>query len=398
MHTAIVPPIEETRVDIILQIWKLVNEKYPLFVERGTHWEDVKLKYLRGIKAISSYDGLYKYIDRMLIELKDPHTRIVWSPWFHKAFYPLVLVNIDDDLHIAFRMTANSRLTAGMKILKVNGTPIEIIRDTIYAQFPFVSVSLRKATLINELMCGEFGDAIEITATDGHRVETEVLVKQDISSFVQGHRTEGIPSGIRIPPCLTKTFEDIGYIKIFAFKHKNIVQEFLKTLNDCGDITSLIVDVRGNQGGLITEAINLTSLFVTEERVLGYRANKKGDCEVIQVKPLSGLQQTFKNVVVLCDEFTMSSCEFIFVNALKGSSKKIQVVGSQTAGLVHEATIFPLFDGTKLQVTTFKYLSPDGAVMNEVGIQPDVEVHNTVGLLTKRQDDQLDYAIKLCRD
>ena len=135
---------------------------------------------------------------------------------------------------------------------------------------------------------------------------------------------------------------------------------------------------------------------MTEEKTLGYRMNKEGDCEIIRVKPLSGLQKTFKNVIVLFDEFTMSSCEFIFVNALKGS-EKIQVVGNQTAGLVHEATIFPLFDGTKLQVTTFKYLSHDGTVMNEVGIQPDIEVHNTVTLLTKRQDDQLNYAVKLCR-
>ncbi|GAB6275312.1 MAG: hypothetical protein STSR0004_21770 [Peptococcaceae bacterium] len=128
--------------------------------------------------------------------------------------------------------------------------------------------------------------------------------------------------------------------------------------------------------------------------------NKEGDCEIIRVKPLPGLQKTFKNVIVLCvlcDEFTMSSCEFIFVNALKGS-KKIRVVENQTAGLVHEATIFTLFDGTKLQVTTFKYLSHDGTVIKEVGIQPDVEVHNTVSLLTKRQDDQLNYAVKLCRD
>jgi carboxyl-terminal processing protease len=397
MHIIKTPPLEETRFDIILQIWKLVNEKYPLFAEREINWEDIKLKYLHGIKSISSYDSLYKYIDRMLIELKDPHTRIVGSPWFQKSIYPLVLVSIDDALYIASKLNANYKLTTGMKILEVNGRPIEVIQDIIYAQFPFTSLSMRKATLINELMCGEFGDAIEITATDGQTVNTEVLAKQDISSIVQKHATEGIPSAIKIPPCLAKTFEDIGYIKIFAFKHKNIVQEFLKTLNECGDITSLIVDVRGNSGGLITEAVNLTSMFMTEEKTLGYRMNKDGDCEIIRVKPLPGLQKTFKNVIVLCDEFTMSSCEFIFVNALKGS-EKIQVVGNQTAGLVHEATIFPLFDGTKLQVTTFKYLSHDGTVMNEVGIQPDIEVHNTVSLLTKRQDDQLNYAVKLCRD
>ncbi len=398
MHIVEIPPVEEARIDIILQIWKLVNEKYPLFAERGVDWETIKYKYLQDIETISSYGSLYKYIDRMLLELKDPHTRILVSPWFQKSFYPLVLVNIDDGLYIPFRLNKTSKLTAGMKILKVNGTPIGTIRDAIYTQFPFTSLSMRKAVLINELMRGDFGDAIEITATDGNIIKTEVIAKQDIISFSQEQAKEGITPEVKLPQCLAKAYADIGYIKIFAFKHKSIVHDFLKALGECGDITSLIVDVRGNQGGLINETINMTSLFMTEERLLGYRVNNESICEEIRVRPLPGIQQSLKNIVVLCDEFTTSSAEFIFIRALKGSSKKIRVVGKQTAGSTHEATIFPLFDGTKLQVTTFKYLAADRSIMNEVGIEPDVEVHNTVDLLTKQQDDQLEYAIKLCHD
>lgn len=395
MQVTKISPVEEIRVDIISQIWKIVHEKYPLFTERDIDWENIKLKYLRGIKTVTSYENLYKYIDRMLIELKDPHTRIITSPWFQKSIYPLVLVNIDDDLYIPFCLNANSKLKAGMKIIKVNHMPIEVIRETIYEQFPFKSASVRKAALIKELMSGDFGNTIEITATDGYTYETEVLAKKE-ASFISQDTNKLTPSSIKISPCLAKTFSDIGYIKIFTFKHKNIFQDFLKTLSGCGNIKSLIIDVRGNQGGLINETSNVTSLFVSEERLLGYRVNKKGDCEAIRVKPLPSIRQSFNKIIVLCDESTMSSAEFIFVSALKGSSKNIQVVGNQTAGLVHEATIFPLFDGTKLQVTTFKYLDINGRVRDEVGIEPDVEVHNSVNLLTKRQDDQLNHALKLC--
>ena len=103
-----------------------------------------------------------------------------------------------------------------------------------------------------------------------------------------------------------------------------------------------------------------------------------------------------EKIIVLCDEFTMSSAEFIFLEALLKDKKRIYTIGKQTGGLAHGASLFTLFDGTKIQITTFKYLNTNMEVVQETGIVPDVEVENDIEEMVLGEDQQLKYAIKLC--
>ena len=64
--------------------------------------------------------------------------------------------------------------------------------------------------------------------------------------------------------------------------------------------------------------------------------------------------------------------------------------------MAHGASLFTLFDGTKIQITTFKYLNTNMEVVQETGIVPDVEVENDIEEMVLGEDQQLKYAIKLC--
>ncbi|PIU27745.1 MAG: hypothetical protein COW32_06205 [Candidatus Aquicultor secundus] len=404
MSTINALPIEKTRIEIFEQIWDLVYKKYPLFKERDVDWFDIKNKYSGRIIGIDSYDRLYRCIDDMLLELKDPHTRILSSPWFKPMIYPFLVMAINDDCYISHILAESSELAPGMKILSVNGILIEDLKRTICNKFLFSSKNMQTVAFVNELMGGDLGDSVEIEATDGQNVVVGRLAKQDIGVItgVNLDSDDSLSNDYKreiLKPCLVKIFDHgVGYIKILSFRYEGVVKTFKAALEQCRKASSLIIDVRGNHGGLIAETVRIASIFTPRNKIIGYRLAKQGEREKILVEPERDIDHDFRRIMLLCDESTMSSSEFIFLNALKGVDERIKLVGRQTAGLAHEATIYTLFDGTKLQITTFKYLTPEGRVMEEAGILPDLEVLNSVVLITKQEDAQLDRAIELCRN
>lgn len=400
MSTATLPPIDEIYFDVITNIWQLVEDKYPLFEEREVDWHKMRRKYLNSVNNISSYEILYKHVDRMLAELKDPHTRMLSSPSFMNSFFPFLITNINDEFYFSIIFPElDTRLKVGMRIIAINGAPIETLLESIYARFRYKSESIRKSALINALLSGDFGETVEVTATNGAETINELLMSQGLGSLNgQNIEMRRKIAAKRMRPCLAKVYGDVGYIKILTFRQKEIVDNFLACIEECGKCSSLVIDLRSNSGGFVEQTKQIASLFMVDDKITGYRADKAGRCDTLLVKASPNKLPQFKKLIVLCDEHTASSSEYIFLSALKNADIRISVVGVRTAGLAHEATIFSLFDGSRVQVTTHKYFTPDGLVMDEIGIDPDIKIKNTIKFITEKKDDQLECALQLCRE
>jgi carboxyl-terminal processing protease len=138
--------------------------------------------------------------------------------------------------------------------------------------------------------------------------------------------------------------------------------------------TSLIVDVRNNPGGLLRQAVSVTSQFLTDGYVL-QQEDADGNRQVFPVK--EGGIATDIPLVVLINRGSASSSE-IFAGALQDHGRAV-VVGETTFGTGTVLQPFRLDDGSTLMLGTSQWLTANGRLIRKQGIQPDVEVELAIG-------------------
>lgn len=132
---------------------------------------------------------------------------------------------------------------------------------------------------------------------------------------------------------------------------------------------ALIVDVRNNPGGLLEQAISVTSQFLEEGNVL-LEEDAQGERTAYAVE--EGGVATDLPLVVLINPGSASSSE-IFAGAIQDHNRG-EIVGETTFGTGTVLQPFPLVDGSALLLGTKQWLTPDGRLIRKQGIEPDVEV------------------------
>jgi|TARA_B100000315_G_scaffold189115_1_gene178955 carboxyl-terminal processing protease len=164
--------------------------------------------------------------------------------------------------------------------------------------------------------------------------------------------------------------DDIAYIRIsqFAERTDEDLEAVLVTMAEEA-AAGIILDLRHNPGGLLDTVINVTSHFLEEGVVLVIRDNK-GNEEVIEVNPQE--VTTELRVVVLVDSASASGSEVV-AGALQDHDRAI-ISGSTTFGKGSVNVLMELGDGAGLFITTSRWLTPDGHLIEGQGITPDYEL------------------------
>lgn len=179
---------------------------------------------------------------------------------------------------------------------------------------------------------------------------------------------------------------DIGYIELLAFdegattKFKEELEELKKK-----NITSLIIDLRDNGGGLVTEAVSLSEVFVPMGKTIlkSYDKNEKE-----KITKSASVSTEKMNVVVLVNENSASATE-IFAAAMQ-DNKTGTIVGTTTFGKGVMQEVQPLKIGGAIKITIEEFKTPNGNNIHGVGIKPDIEVEND----DEKEDKQLQKAIE----
>jgi len=136
----------------------------------------------------------------------------------------------------------------------------------------------------------------------------------------------------------------------------------------------LIIDVRNNPGGLLEQAVKVTSQFLKDGNVL-LQEDAQGNRETFPVK--AGGIATDIPIVVLINRGSASAAE-IFAGAIQ-DHKRGAVLGETTFGTGTVLQPFELDDGSGLLLGTSQWLTPNGRLIRKQGIEPDVEVELPVG-------------------
>lgn len=178
---------------------------------------------------------------------------------------------------------------------------------------------------------------------------------------------------IKVRSVVSKLYQnDIGYIKIRNFS-KNTSSDLDKALDELRGkgITKLILDVRNNPGGLLNQAVEVTDRFLNKENLIVYTKGRS-DEQNMRFTSHDKVAGVSYPLIVLVNGGSASASEIV-AGALQDLNRAI-VLGTQTFGKGSVQTIIPLSDGSGLRLTTARYYTPSGRVIQENGIEPDIIV------------------------
>ena len=223
-----------------------------------------------------------------------------------------------------------------------------------------------------------------VKGEEGTTVDLEILRENEIINKTIERKK------IKINHINSEILENnIGYIQILAFD-SGCSEEFETKLKELLDknIKSLIIDLRYNGGGIVTEAINISELFLPKDKKIMIQVDKTGKEEVINSKEEPVVNSNL-DIIVLANENSASASE-IFIGALKDNNIA-KVVGTKTYGKGVMQEVTPLQSGGALKLTIEEFLTPNGDKINKKGIEPDIEVKENEDT---EVDEQLQKAIE----
>ncbi len=246
----------------------------------------------------------------------------------------------------------NAGIKAGDNIIKVNG---ESTRD----------MGLYDAV---SKMRGQKGTSVVITIMrEGWKGTKDFTIVRDV---------------IKVRGVKSKVIEDnIGYVKLSQFQERTAddLEAALSKLEK-QNITSLILDLRNNPGGLLNSAVDVSSQFLPAGKVVVSIKGRSGEkAEYLTEDSWVSEQQGNKTkmfsaipMIVLVNQGSASASEIV-AGALKDWNRAV-ILGVQTFGKGSVQSVVPLSDGSGLKLTTARYYTPKGISIQSTGITPDIIV------------------------
>ena len=175
---------------------------------------------------------------------------------------------------------------------------------------------------------------------------------------------------IEVPPISAHMIElrkrDVAYLRVFSFPSgvAQSLEEATSRLVEMG-AEAAIIDLRDNPGGLLSEAVETTSIFLED----GLVCRTDGLHEEAHLYDVTGFATHPELPLVVLVDYGSASAAEIVAGAF-ADNERATLVGERTFGKASVQTVAPLRDGGALKLTTAKYLTPAGADITSVGISP----------------------------
>ena len=217
-----------------------------------------------------------------------------------------------------------------------------------------VDMNLKEAI---DIMRGEVGTSITITIIRGSEEPFDVeLIRDTIKMASVKHRV----------------LNDVGVLRVSTFNEQTTsgLKESIQELEESENPPiGYVLDLRNNPGGLLTESVSVSDVFLEEGEIVSIRGREKKDVQVYSAKKGDLINQ--KPLVVLINEGSASASEIV-AGALQDHDRAV-IMGMKSFGKGSVQTIVPIDSGA-IRLTIAKYYTPSGDSIQAVGIEPDVVV------------------------
>jgi len=165
---------------------------------------------------------------------------------------------------------------------------------------------------------------------------------------------------------------EIAYVRISNFQRKTSrdLSQALEKLEKGRDLKGLVLDLRNNPGGLLSQAIDVADLFLDSGIIVSTKG--RNPSQNMEVTAKQNKKTRNYPMIVLVNGGSASAAEIV-AGALQ-DNKKALILGTKTFGKGSVQTILPLSDGSGLRLTTAKYYTPAGKSIQLSGINPDIHL------------------------
>lgn len=346
--------------------WKIIRDNYfdaELNAQAWARWKD----HYHG--KIKTDEDAKVAIDTMLASLNDPY-----SKYMTKEEY------LEQNNSINSKITGigvNISSVAG-KIHIVNvmeGTPAQfanLLPNDIIFSIDGKEVNGMSLADVANLVRGPENSFVNITVLRNKDKLTKRVMRKEI-------KIKTVKSSV--------VDKNIGYIQITSFIGSTTPNEFLEALEKTKNTDGLILDLRGNTGGLLPNAIFIANLFIPKGNIVSIVGRNGYKYDIRAQDTEFGID---KPTVVLVDGGSASASE-ILSGALKDYNKA-KLLGTKTYGKGMVQKIIPMPNETGLNLTIAKYLTPKGTDINKKGISPDIKVEFSIKDVKNNNDAQLQAA------
>lgn len=357
---------EQVDMATFWRTWNILNEK---FVSASS------------TKIVSDQDKLYGAISGMVESLGDPYT-VFLTPQEKTKF--------DESIEGTF-----------------DGVGMEVgIRDEVLTvvsplkNSPAEKAGIEKGDIIISI---DGKDSLNMKVEEavslirGPRGTTVLikLLKKDVKEPVE---IKVVRDKIIVPTLETEMINDVFVIKLYSFganaraEFKDAMLQFSKSKK-----TKLILDMRGNPGGYLDAAVDISSWFLPSGKaIVTEDFGGKGEQKVFRSKGYPLIDLSKLKMVVLIDEGSASASEIV-AGALS-EHDVAQLVGTKSFGKGSVQELIDITKDTALKVTIARWLTPDGNSISAGGLTPDVEVKFDAELFKKHdKDTQLQKALELLK-
>jgi carboxyl-terminal processing protease len=249
-----------------------------------------------------------------------------------------------------------------------------------------------------------------IIAVDGHA--TPDLAEDDVSQMIRG--TAGVPvtltvvrAGTADPMQITITRQpihvptvtdrmldgQIGYVRLYEFVPGvgNSIRNAMQDLRT-GGMRALVLDLRGNPGGLVSELRDVSAAFLPQGSAVLQMRTRTGRSIVMQTANPPVMPSALP-LVVLVDEGTASAAELLSA-AIQEQGRGV-IEGTKTAGAVEIGITIDLPEGAGMSVTVARVLTGKGTRLEGQGVTPDTSEDLTSQAMDQGHDSQLDRAVEI---
>lgn len=382
--------------------WKTIRDRHWDPALGGIDWHAIRDEYRPRIARAASMAEARQLIDEALLRLKQSHCGIIPADLYNDmaSSSPGLRGDVGFQVRVidgralvvstrADTPAAQLGIQPGWELLAVGGTPLAPRLARVAAEFGDSSLSQLMLTgAVTGLLAGPIGETVNLEFADGndrtHRVAFERVAPRGEPATVGGMPVTYVWFESR------RVADAVGYIAFNAFLDPDrTMSQFEQSLRELADTRGLVLDLRGNAGGIGGMAMGVAGWFVDRsDHPLG--AMRLRDT-TLRFAVFPRPDPYLGRLAILVDGLTASTAE-ILARGLQDLGRA-RVFGERTAGAALPSLFLRLPNGDGLQYPYADYISAGGKRLEGVGVQPDVTVTPTRSTLLAGRDVALEAAI-----